>query len=184
MVIKINILRCTVSKTSKFDIQISSLLFRQELATYGRKIKGFLRILLAKNEGVFDLLDDVTTILRTFSTYRPADTTWLIVRLESSASPLSELQILQVKKCWRVPKTCPESLHWRQKWLNITVTYDQKVRLWFVCIVWAPRKELLLRILITLYDTQRKRIQDLRYATLTLILLTWRIGWAHNNARK
>ena len=95
-----------------FDIQIPSLVGRQGLATYGRKIQVFLLILLVKNKGVFDLLDDVTTILRDLGIYWPVNTVWPIVRLQSLATSLSELQMSQIRKCWRVPQTCPESWHW------------------------------------------------------------------------
>ena len=48
---------------------------RKGLATYERKIQVFLLILLlVKNEEVFDLLDDVPTILSNLGTYRPVDT--------------------------------------------------------------------------------------------------------------
>jgi len=32
--------------------------------------------------------------------------------------------------------------------------------------------------------TEAEVTKQLRMAVLTLILLTWRMGWAHNNARK
>jgi hypothetical protein len=47
----VHLLPCT-----DFDIQIPNLVVRQGLATYERKIKVFLLILLVKNEGVFDFI--------------------------------------------------------------------------------------------------------------------------------